>query len=530
MTRPRKAIVVGTGAGGLAAAAYLAKDGFEVVALEQADRIGGFLAPFTIEGFTFDPGVHYVGQARRGQLFDHVLGPLDIDVERMFVELDPDGFDAYRFPDFEVWNCRGRERFRDRLIEQFPADRDGLHRVFDLIAYFGDATRAWPFAHHRPGLADLRALRHLPSVMRWGHASFGDLLAHYLKDPRTRAALAAPDGDVGLPPARLSALAGIGLLDHYADGAFFPRGGSGALRDALVAAGLRHGARFQTGATVEEILVGAAGVTGVRLADGEQLDADVVVSNVDPTLTYGTLIARDRVPSRLLHKVERTEPSISTFTIFLGMRRDLRTRGLGAFNVWQYATTDLDAAYAPVLEGRIPEHPSLFLSSSTSRDDSGTLAPPGCSTLQIVAFMPWLPFATWSQIPAAQRGADYRRLRQEVADRMLAEVDARWPGLVGDVVVQRLATPLSNSDYVRAVQGGIYGPAHSVDQMGPWRFAARSPIDGLVLAGAGVNSCGVGSCLASGRTAAAIAARARDRRRWMPRAQRPTAAPPPSVP
>jgi len=526
MTRPRKAIVVGTGAGGLAAAAYLAKDGFDVVALEQADRIGGFLAPFTVDGFSFDPGVHYVGGARRGQLLDRVLGPLGIDVEQLFVELDPDGFDAYRFPDFEVRMCRGLERYRDRLIERFPADRRGLHRVFDLVAHFGEATHHWPFAQHRPRLSDLRGLRHLPSVMRWLRSTYGELLGHLLDDPRARAVLAAADGDVGLPPSQLAALTGLGVLEHYGDGAFFPRGGSGALRDALVASAIRHGARFQHDADVEEILLGPSGVTGVRLADGEQLEADVVVSAVDPTITFHSLILRAHVPGKLLRKVEATQPSLSAFTIFLGLRRDLRARGFGAFNVWHHPTWDLDAAWTPALEGRIPDQLSLFLSSSTSRDDSGTLAPPGCSTLQVVAFMPWQPFAPWAQIPPAQRGDDYRRLRQDIADRMLAELERAWPGLVGDVAVQRIATPLSNSDYTRAVQGGIYGPAHTVEQMGPWRFSARTPIDGLVLAGAGVYSCGVANCLASGRAAAAIATGRRAIQRRVPAEEQAMAAHP----
>ncbi|MBS1120277.1 MAG: crtI3 [Deltaproteobacteria bacterium] len=507
MTRQRQAIVVGTGAGGLSAAAHLARHGFEVSALDQADRIGGFLAPFSSHGYSFDPGVHYVGQARQGQLLDRVLGDLGLDVERLFEEMDPDGFDVYRFPDFEVGMCRGLDAYRDRLIERFPAEREGMHRLFDLVAHFGEVTRKWPMAAHAPRLSDLGGLRYLPSLMRWARSSFAELLGHLIRDPRARAVLAAADGDIGLPPSRLPALAGIGLLDHYGDGAFFPRGGSGALRDALVEAATEHGAVFRTGADVVEILVRGGAVTGVRLATGEVLEADVVVSDVDPTLTFGKLLAPSAVPSRLLRKVEHTQPSLSAFTIFLGMKRDLRAHGFGAFNVWQYPSWDLEAAYGPSLEGRVPDQLALFLSSSTLRDSSGTLAPAGCSTLQIVTFMPWQPFARWAGIPAAERGADYRQLRQQITDRVLAAVERAWPGLVGDVEVQQVSTPLSNTDYTRAVHGGVYGPAHTIDQMGPGRFRTRTPIEGLLLAGAGVHSCGVASCLASGRTAALVATR-----------------------
>lgn len=505
MTRTRKAIVVGTGAGGLSAAAHLAKDGFEVVALEQGEHVGGFLAPFTAGGYTFDPGLHYVGQARRGQLFDRVLGDLGIDVEKLFIELDPDGFDAYRFPDLEIRMCRGRERYRDRLIERFPHERDGLHALFDLVGHFGEAARRWPLAGHRPHLSDLRGLRHLPSVLRWLRSTHADLLAHFVRDPKARDVLAAANGDAGLPPSRLSAMVWLSLIDHYLDGAFFPRGGAGALRDALVDAAVKQGAQFRTGAQVAEILLRGSSVSGVRLAGGERLDADVVVSAVDPTLTYGTLLAY-RVPGRLARKVQHTEPSLGAFAIFLGMKRDLRAHGMGAFNVWDYPSWDIEATYAPALAGRIAERPCLFLTSSTARDDSGALAPAGCSTLQIVTFMPWQPFARWAAVPPAERGADYRQLRDEETDRLLAETERRWPGLVGDVAVQRVSTPLSNHDYVRAVQGGIYGPAHTVRQIGPWRFGTRTPFHGLLLAGAGSFGCGVAACLMSGQVAAHMAA------------------------
>jgi len=507
MAKQRKAIVVGTGAGGLSAAAYLARDGFEVIALDRADRVGGFLAPFSVDGYSFDPGVHYIGKAGRGQALDRMLGPLGIDVERLFVEMDPDGFDAYRFPDFEVRMCRGLERYRDRLAECFPGEREGMHRLFDLVARSRELTDQWPWPYSQtPHVSDLRMVKHLPTVARWMSSSFRELLEHLLGDPRARAVVAAPDGDAGLPPSRLSALSGVGVIDYYIDGAFFPRGGSGALRDALVKSATKNGAQFRTSSEVVEILVRNSAVSGVRLASGEQLDGDVVVSDADPTITYGRLLSKTVVPRRLLRKVERTRPSIATFTIYLGMQRDLRKRGLGAFNVWHYPSWDIESVYAPVLEGRMPDELALLISSSTSRDDSGKLAPVGCSTLEVVTFIPWQPFAKWESVRPWERGADYRELRQRIADRVLAQVERALPGLVGDVAVQRISTPLDNTDHAAAVEGAAYGPAHTADQMGPWRFGTRTPIEGLLLAGAGVLSCGIQSCLTSGRIAAEMAA------------------------
>ncbi len=89
---------------------------------------------------------------------------------------------------------------------------------------------------------------------------------------------------------------------------------------------------------------------------------------------------------------------------------------------------------------------------------------------------------------------------------MLATLERSWPGLVGDVEVQLVSTPLSNTDYTRAVQGGLYGPAQTLTQFGPRRSATVTPLRGLFLAGAGVNGGGVATCLSSGRIAATLAA------------------------
>jgi phytoene dehydrogenase-like protein len=319
--------------------------------------------------------------------------------------------------------------------------------------------------------------------------------------------LAGQAGDYGLPPSRASAIVALMTLLHYGDGAFFPKGGSGGLRDALVRIAEQNGARFRVSARVRRIIVQDKQVRGVELESGERMDADVVVSDADPTVTLGKLVEPEHLPPRLRRKVSRIEPSLAPFSIFLGMRRDLRDRGLGRFNVWTYPSWDIDSLYAPILEGQFPERPWLFLSSNSIKDDSGVLAPAGCCTLEVTTFLSFEMFRRWQGIPPGQRGPEYQALKQEIAERMLSEVERCWPGLVGDVEVQEYATPLTNVDYVGAVQGAGYGPAATPSQWGPFRFSTATPIQNLLLAGAGVFFHGVASALLSGKEAAVAAAR-----------------------
>lgn len=506
MADSRRAVVIGTGAGGLSAAAHLAKRGFDVVALEQAGQVGGYLAPFERNGYHFGPGLQYIGMCRQGQFVHEVLSELGIDVAGLFCELDPAGFDVFRFPDLEVRMCRGLEAYKRRLSEVFPDDTEGFEHFFEVATAIQDIEHVVrKLDHGEAELADVRVLAKLPKMLRWARHSLGELLAATLENPHARAVLAAQAGDYGLPPSRASAIVALMTLLHYGDGAFFPRGGSGGLRDAIVQAAEKSGARFRVSTRVRRIVVQDKRVRGVELENGERIDADVIVSDADPTITLGELVEPEHLPPRLRRKVARMEPSLAPFSIFLGMRRDLRERGLGRFNVWTYPSWDIDGLYAPILDGKVPERPWLFVSSNSIKDDSGVLAPAGSSTLEVTTFLSFDMFRRWDGIPPGQRGPEYQALKRQVAERMLSELDRHWPGLVGDVEVQEYATPLTNVDYVGAVQGGGYGPAATPSQWGPFRFSTGTPIQNLFLAGAGVFFHGVASALLSGKEAAVAA-------------------------
>ena len=133
--------------------------------------------------------------------FDERLDGLGLDRVR-FRELSPDGFDRLVFPGYEVATCRGVDRYEDRLAKDFPRDRDGLGRFFALLRGFRAAMSALSGKSARERLG---ALPHLPIFLRYGRATYGELLDDLVADPLLKAVLAAQGGDYGLPPSRASA-------------------------------------------------------------------------------------------------------------------------------------------------------------------------------------------------------------------------------------------------------------------------------------------------------------------------------------
>ncbi|MBX2798513.1 MAG: NAD(P)/FAD-dependent oxidoreductase [Myxococcales bacterium] len=494
-------VVVGSGIGGLVAALTCARSGQSVLVLEAGKQFGGYTNPFARKKFNFDPGLHYIGQCQRGGSFRRLLDRLGLE-HVDFAELDPDGFDHYVFPDYDVKNCKGLDRFRDRLAADFPRERRGLDRFFKLIEDVDyTLSNAMKVRSARAGLS---MARRLPSVLRWSRASLGDCLDHYFTEPQLKAALAGPVGDLGLPPSRMSAWMHMALLAHYAGGAFVPRGGAGHLRDAFVEALEGHGAMLLRNRRVEQILYDGQQVRGVRTAKGETFGATQVISNASATATYG-MVGEDHLPRRLMRKLRNTEYSYGSICIFMGVDGALDTSQIGSTNVWNYDSTDIDALFSEQAMGDYRNIGGYFLTVPTNKDPGGGLAPEGMQTVEIVALCGHEPFASWYGEKSMKRGEDYEALKADIADHFIERAEKHLPGLSDHVVLREVGTPATNVSYTLAPEGSAYGLAHTVDQTPPFRFGARAPLDGLYLCGASVISAGIVACAASGRMAAKYA-------------------------
>ena len=490
-------IVIGSGIGGLVAALTCARSKRSVLVLEAGKQFGGYTNPFARKRFHFDPGIHYIGESGEGGSFKRLLERLELyDVQ--FQELDPDGFDHYVFPDYQVKNCRGLDRFRDRLAADFPKERRGLDRFFRLLR---DADLVIK-ASGRPSARTLVSmLGAIAGVVRWGRATVADMLHHYFSDPRLKAALAGPVGDLGLPPTRLSAVMHLGLLTHYANGAYVPKGGGGALRDAFVSALKDEGADLMRNQRVDTILTEGGRAVGVQTASGSVYRGRTIISNAQATATY-KMVGLDHLNARMKRKVSNTEHSCGSLVVFLGVDGALDTQSIGSSNIWNYESSDLDKMFGAWGDGASD---SYFLTVPTNKDPEGGLAPEGKQTVEIVTLCPPDRYKQWFEAKTMKRGPEYEAIKEEIANHYIGLAETHLPGLSGSVEIQEVGTPATNFAFTLSPDGNIYGPAHTPGQAPPFRFSTRTPVDGLFLCGASVLSAGIVSCASSGRAAGKLA-------------------------
>ena len=494
-------VVIGSGVGGLAAAVPLAQAGKKVLVCEQHEIPGGWTQSFTLNGYRFSPGVHYIGGLQPGGRMRSIYEGLGISEDLEFCEINPEGFDHIFIGDEQFDIPKGKEAFAARLKERFPdeAERiDGyLDAVSDLMTSLSNLGRV-------KGVGSAaRATGDAASVFKWSRRSGQDLIDNYVSDPVLKAILAGQSGDHGMPPSQVSAFVHAGITNHYFNGGYFPRGGGFAIPRAFVRALKRAGGELRLNTSVSRILLEDRRAVGVELADGSIIRSDYVISNADPEVTFGKLIGREQLSGRLQKKLDKVTYSGSALSLFFAVDMDLREAGLDSGNYWFYDHADIDELYKQGLTTYNLEAESpgaMFLTVTTLKDPSKMHS--GHHTCEAFAFVGYDAFEQWSDAQYGERPADYEALKEDLSWRMFQVLERRVPGISKHIVYWSLGTPLTNEHFINATRGNLYGIAKSRSQIGPGSFQVQSEFDSLLLCGASTISHGVSGVTSSGLSAA----------------------------
>ncbi|MGY1822674.1 phytoene desaturase family protein [Geodermatophilus sp. SYSU D00079] len=469
--------VVGAGMGGLAAAARLAALGHAVTVLEQAADVGGKLGWYARDGHGFDTGPSLVTlpQVYR-DLFDATGGPLEDAVD--LVRLDPAV--AYRFADGTRLAVPGHRAEVPDAVDAALGPGTGAR----WAALMDRAEAMWrvteqPFLRSPlAGAATLarlaRSASDVATVAPW--QTLRGLGTAYLHDPRLRTLLDRYATYSGSDPRRAPAVLATVPYVEQAFGSWYVRGGLRRLAEAVAARTVERGAVVRTGCAVERVLVDGGRVSGVRLAGGEVLRADVVVSGADAAVLYADLLPPTRTTRRVRRDLARSTPSLSGFVLLLALRG--RTPGLAHHTVLFPADYDaeFDAVFGVGSCRGVPqpvEDPTVYVSAP---DDPATRPGDDGESWFVLVNAP-------RHDPAGGVDWDTPGLADRYAQRVLAVMAARGLDVRDRVRWCEVRTPTDLERDTRSAGGSIYGTSSNGARAAFLRPANAAPVPGLFLVG-----------------------------------------------
>jgi all-trans-retinol 13,14-reductase len=494
------AIVIGSGMGGLTVAALLARHaGKRVLVLERHYMPGGFTHAFRRRGYEWDVGVHYIGNvgSRRtgiGRMFDHISdGTLAWKSMGEVYDRIVLGDRAYDF-------VAGAERFAARMKEYFPEERAAIDRYLDLTVrvrnrfgcYVAEKAVPRPIAALAGGLMRAPFLRHANRTTK-------SVLDELTTNEELKGVLAGQYGDYGLPPARSSFGMHAILTRHYMWGGFYPVGGASRIAASIAPQIQAAGGEVFYQAEVAEILVRNRRAVGVRMADGTEIEAPLVISDAGVHNTFSRLLPEsERRGQTSIATATEAARSVAHLCLYVGFRKTAAELELSTTNLWLYPGPDHDASVASYLADPEAPLPVVYVSFPSAKDPVFEEACPGRATMELITLAPFDRFAPWANSEWRKRGEEYESLKENLARRMLSRLERQLPGLVEKIDYMEVSTPLSTLHFADYEQGEIYGLEHTPARFRNRALRPRTPVRGLYLTGQDVVCCGVAGAMVGG--------------------------------
>jgi phytoene desaturase len=487
-----RAVVIGGGIAGLASAALLARDGYQVTLLEKNAEFGGRAGSWEHEGFRFDTGPSWYLMP---EVFDHFFRLLGTTADEQFelVQLDP-GYRVFGEGYDEPLDISADA---EENIELFESVERGAGAK--LRQYLGDAAEIYQLAIQKFLYSTFEKLspvftrevigrgRRLSSLLL---TPLSRLTARTVKDRRLRQILGYPAVFLGSSPDRAPSM--YSLMSHLdlVEGVLYPMGGFTRVISAIENLAVAEGAELRSGVTVRRILVEQGAATGVEIVDADGavgfVDAEVVVSTVDLHHSETVLLDQESERSYPQSYWDDRVAGPSALLLYLGVSGELpelEHHSLFFSADWK---SNFDAIFGKA--PHVPADPSLYVCKPSGVDPE--VAPEGAENVFVLVPLPADPALGHGGI---DRGGD--EAIEALADSVIARIGSATgiPDLADRIVVRRTVGPADFVDRLNSWKGSALGPAHTLRQSAFFRagnvstkvrdlyFAGSSTIPGIGL-------------------------------------------------
>lgn len=492
------AIVIGSGNGGLAATAKLAKEGVNVLLLEQHNLPGGFATSFRRGRFEFEASLHeladYGPSSNRGGIRRMFEDEFDLVVD--FVRVP----EAYRVitETVDVAMPFGIEDFLETIEAEVPGSRDSVEDFFNLAK---EIRAAFRYIAKTNGNPDQKVLmRDYINFLKTAPYSTEEVQDALDIPEEARKILNAYWCYLGLPMSRINfTLFASMILVYIEKGGWIPVNRSHGYTTAFDQKIREFGGHIEYNTRVDKILVEDGKVIGVETSNGDTIKANYIICNASPTLAYNKLIyPKSEVPEMGLKEVNARIHGLSAFCVYLGLDSSVKDLGLKEYSYFIMDEMDTEEVYESWNYLDAPRGQATVVINNAISDCS----PPGTTLLYITTL--FNPNA-WKDV----KPKDYFNIKRDIAEKLIIQFEEATGAPIRDHIEEmEIATPETYARYTGTYNGVIYGyEPESWDSLVPRLMSMGKDqyIKGLRFAGGfGRRGHGYSSSLNDGFTAALL--------------------------
>lgn len=483
MSAPKRAVIIGGGIGGLATACLLAKAGYRVTLHEARGQLGGRAGQLVSNGFTFDTGPSWYLMP---EVYDRFFGLMDkkradyyelvklTPAYQLFFESQPTSLIITGDEQIDAATFEGLEPGAGRKLTSYL---DSAERIYRL------SMQRFLYTTFKPkDLLQPRMAASAPELVRIVSRSIDKFVGGYFSNQKLRQILEYPAVFLGSSPFSAPALYHLMSYLDFRQGVYYPRGGMYRLIEALQTMAADAGVELRTSSPVRAIEVQDKMVSGIRLENGERIEADYVISNADLHYTQTQLLEPpfQDYPERYW---QRKEAGPSALLLYLGVRGacpQLQHHNLLFVDDWR-------GNFEAIFERKVwPTPASMYVCRATTTDP--TSAPTGHENIFVLVPLPARTDSSHQDI-ATYTG----RYIEQIADM------CGIPDLKQRIVYQHAFTPKDFEQELHAWEGTALGLSHRLTQSAFFRPSTKSKkVAGLYYVGANVQpGVGLPMCLIS---------------------------------
>lgn len=469
-------VIIGSGLGGLECGYILADEGYSVCVLEKNHQLGGNLQVFSRDKVAFDTGVHYIGGLEEGQNLHQMFKYFGLMDKLELVKMD-EGFDRITFDDdpTEYVHSQGYAAFAENLIKQFPEEEKAIHEYCQTMQEI-----CTHFPLYNLQYSDESYLE--DTVLRIGVKDYLDQLT---SSEKLRAVLAGNNmlyaGISDKTPLYVHAL----VVNTYIESSYRCIDGG-----AQIAKHLSKGIRDRGGVVLKRKEVTHFEYDGKDIScavteAGEKFYGKTFISNIHPQDTLD-MLEPGRVRKAYQSRVKSLENSVSAFIVNIVCEPEtFRYRN---YNYYHHKTTDPWKG----VEDTDETWPTTYMLSTPAHSTN----PEYAKGIIVLSYMKYSEVKQWGEtfktvVKPFERGNSYEEFKAYKQEKLLQEVEKKFPEIRSCIKSVYSSTPLTYRDYIGNSDGAMYGVIKDYNAPHKTFMTPKTKIPNLYLTGQNINLHGI---------------------------------------